>query len=150
MALVDPAAHPGSLTTMACAAVLLGFSAATQDIVIDAYRIESVGQSMQAMLASMYIAGYRIGMLVAGAGALLLASHLATSSGGYDYPAWRLTYFVMASVMLVGVVTTLRIREPLVERKDLYTYLPAQYRRLFFLFVLSAAGFALTFFASGG
>jgi len=149
MALIDPAAHPGNLTTMACAAVLLGFSAATQDIVIDAYRIESVAPSMQAMLASMYIAGYRIGMLVAGAGALLLASHLATNPGGYDYPAWRLTYLAMASVMLVGVATTLRVREPLVERKDLYTYLPAQYRRLFFLFALSAAGFALTFFASG-
>ena len=85
---------------MAFAAVLLGFSAATQDIVIDAYRIESVEQSMQALLASMYIAGYRIGMLVAGAGSLFLASHLGTSKAGYDYAAWQITYLTMALVVL--------------------------------------------------
>lgn len=149
MAMVDPAAHPGNLTLMACAAVLLGFSAATQDIVIDAYRIESVGQSMQAMLASMYIAGYRAGMLVAGAGALLLASHLGTSMDVYQYGSWRLTYLAMASVMLVGVATTLRISEPAVDRTSEYCFQPWQYRRLFFLFAMTAAVFALAFFAAG-
>ena len=59
---------------MALAAVLLGFSAATQDIVIDAFRIESADEKFQALMSSGYIAGYRIGMLVAGAGALYLAS----------------------------------------------------------------------------
>ncbi len=54
---------------MALAAVMLGFSSATQDIVIDAYRIESASVDLQAMMASAYIGGYRVGMLVAGAGA---------------------------------------------------------------------------------
>jgi PAT family beta-lactamase induction signal transducer AmpG len=150
MAMVNPAAHLDNLVLMACAAVFLGFSAATQDIVIDAYRIESVEPSMQAMLASMYIAGYRMGMLVSGAGSLLLASSLGTSMTGYDYTSWRLTYLTMASVVLVGVATTLRIDEPIVQREKGYVFSPAQYRRLFYLFVVMATAFALTFFVSGG
>ena len=75
MAWVDPATD--HLTAMALAAVLLGFSAATQDIVIDAYRIESADQEYQALMSSGYIAGYRIRMLIAGAGALYLASFWA-------------------------------------------------------------------------
>ncbi len=149
MAMVDPGAHAGNLTLMAFAAVLLGFSAATQDIVIDAYRIESVDLSMQAMLASMYIAGYRVGMLIAGAGALLLASHLGTSTAEYDYLSWRTTYLAIAAVMLVGVATTLRITEPLASGESRYVYSPGQYRRLFVLFLATAAVFALTFFVSG-
>ena len=74
MALIDPATD--QLTAMAMAAVLLGFSAATQDIVIDAFRIESADEKFQALMSSGYIAGYRIGMLVAGAGALYLAEKL--------------------------------------------------------------------------
>ncbi len=66
---------------MAFAAILLGFSSATQDIVIDAFRIECVEEEMQAMLSATYIAGYRIGMLVAGAGSLALAGYLGTTSG---------------------------------------------------------------------
>ncbi len=54
-------------------------SAATQDIVIDAYRIELAETEMQTVLASTYNAGYRIGMIVAGAGALFLAAHLGTA-----------------------------------------------------------------------
>ena len=149
MSMVNPAANPGNLTLMAFAAVLLGFSAATQDIVIDAYRIESAEQSMQAMMASMYIAGYRIGMLVAGAGSLLLASHLGTSKTAYDYGSWRITYLVMALVMVVGIATTLTVAEPLSQKEGRYVYTPAQYRRLFALFVMTAAVFALTFFVGG-
>lgn len=69
MALTDPASGHHPLTIMALAAVMLGFSSATQDIVIDAYRIESASVDLQAMMASAYIGGYRVGMLVAGAGA---------------------------------------------------------------------------------
>ena len=79
MALVDPASGSDSLTYMAIFAVLLGFSSATQDIVIDAYRIESDESDMQAILSSTYIAGYRIGMIVAGAGALYLAKEFGLS-----------------------------------------------------------------------
>jgi len=111
MAGTDPA-QAGGLTRMALAAVLLGFSSATQDIVIDAYRIESAPGELQAMMSSSYIAGYRIGMLSAGAGALLLASALGTRLGAYYYPAWHLTYLALAAAMLIGIVTTLLIPEP--------------------------------------
>ncbi len=88
MASVDPADNPNNLTLMAMAAVLLGFSSASQDVVIDAYRIESADKSLQALLSSMYIAGYRMGMLVAGAGSLFLADYLG-GNDGYSYHAWH-------------------------------------------------------------
>lgn len=150
MGLVDPHTSPGSLTIMAMAAVLLGFSSATQDIVIDAYRIESAERSLQALLASMYIAGYRIGMLVAGAGSLYLASWLGTSRAVYNFTAWRDTYLIMAAVMLVGVVTTLCITEP--ERSKSYRthdYTTRQYVKILGLFCVTAAAFAFTFFYGG-
>ncbi len=112
MALQDPSSGGSSLTYMAVAAVLLGFSSATQDIVIDAYRIESAEIKLQALMSSTYIAGYRIGMLVAGAGALYLASWFGSTSGEYLYTAWKFTYFAMAAFMLIGIVTTLLIPEP--------------------------------------
>ena len=71
---------------VAIGAVLLGFSSATQDIVIDAYRIEAADEELQAMMSSAYIAGYRVGMM-AGASALALASWFTTADG-YDYQAW--------------------------------------------------------------
>ena len=83
MASVDPAAGGDSLTHMALAAVLLGFSSVTQDIVIDAYRIESAEVRLQALLSSTYIAGYRVGMVVAGAGALFLAANFGATSEAY-------------------------------------------------------------------
>ena len=92
MAMIDPAADPENLTVMALAAVFLGFSSATQDIVIDAYRIESAESELQAMMSSSYIAGYRIAMIVAGAGALFLASYFGTEAGAYRYAAWRSTW----------------------------------------------------------
>ena len=112
MAVVDPASGDSPLVLLALSAVLLGFASATQDIVIDAYRIESAELDLQAMMSATYIAGYRIGMLVAGAGALYLASWMGTSAEVYDYGAWRNTYFIMAAVMGVGVVTTLIVPEP--------------------------------------
>jgi MFS transporter, PAT family, beta-lactamase induction signal transducer AmpG len=79
MASVDPASASDALTMMAVGAVMLGFSSATQDIVIDAYRIESAPMNLQAMMSSTYIAGYRIGMVIAGAGALYLADYFGSS-----------------------------------------------------------------------
>ena len=109
MASVDPASAVDALTVMAFGAVLLGFSSATQDIVIDAYRIESAPVDLQAMMSSTYIAGYRIGMVVAGAGALFLADALGSTKGAYSYGAWQMTYGLMSLTMLVGIVTTLTI-----------------------------------------
>ncbi|OTG73169.1 MFS transporter [Acinetobacter sp. ANC 4169] len=148
MAFSDPALGQGYLYQMAVGAVLLGFSAATQDIVIDAYRIELAETEMQTVLASTYNAGYRIGMIVAGAGALFLAASLGTAKGNYIYSAWKITYLVMAAVMLVGIMTTLVIREPQVERsyKD---YKRSDYYRLVAVFFVAVIGFVMSYIFSG-
>jgi PAT family beta-lactamase induction signal transducer AmpG len=140
MALTDPAAGEQNLVIMALAAVMLGFSSATQDIVIDAYRIECAEEDMQALLSSAYIAGYRIGMLVAGAGALYLAAWFGTTREVYNYTAWQYSYFAMAAVMLIGVATTLVIPEPETSRKN-YEYSAAHYLRFVLLFACAAGSF---------
>lgn len=144
MALADPAMGSQQVIQMAIGAVLLGFSAATQDIVIDAYRIELAEAELQTVLAATYNAGYRIGMIVAGAGALFLAAYLGTAKGNYVYSAWQSTYFVMAAVMLVGIATTLIIHEPITNRirKD---YKRSDYYRLVMVFALAVSGFVLSY-----
>ncbi len=145
MALVDPSTGGASLTLMAFAAVSLGFSSATQDIVIDAYRIEAADSDMQALLSSTYVAGYRIGMLVAGAGALYLAARLGSTAESYNYLAWRWTYMAMAGVMLIGVATTLLIGEPEHRQPDKYHYEVNDYVRFFCLFLFLVIVFVLIF-----
>lgn len=148
MAFSDPALGQNYLIQMAVGAVLLGFSAATQDIVIDAYRIELAETEMQTVLASTYNAGYRIGMIVAGAGALFLAAHLGTAKGNYIYEAWKTTYLTMAGVMLVGIVTTLLVREPVVNR--VYkNYKSSDYYRLVIVFFIAVISFVVTYIYSG-
>jgi MFS transporter, PAT family, beta-lactamase induction signal transducer AmpG len=150
MACIDPVAGERSLVMMALAAVLLGFSSATQDIVIDAYRIECIGLEMQALLASSYVAGYRIGMLVAGAGSLYLATLFGTTREAYRFEAWQLTYLVMAATMSIGLLTTLCIGEP--ERNDSASrHHSSLFHSLRFLslFLLVAASFGGSFFFSG-
>lgn len=148
MAFSDPSLGQSYLYQMAVGAVLLGFSAATQDIVIDAYRIELAETELQTVLASTYNAGYRIGMIVAGAGALFLAAYLGTAKGNYIYEAWRTTYLAMAGVMSVGIITTLIIREPKVERvhKD---YKRIDYYRLVAVFFVAVISFVMTYIFSG-
>ena len=138
----------GSLTVMALAAVLLGFSSATQDVVIDAYRIESAKSDLQALMSSSYIAGYRIGMLVAGAGALYLASYFGSDKGSYNYQAWQMSYNIMAGVMLVGIATTLIISEPTTQRQDESKYSSNDYIRFLLLFVIAVLGFIAVFYFS--
>lgn len=113
MALINPQT-PAMQILMALGAALLGFSSATQDIVIDAYRIELGGEdtAIQPVMASTYIAGYRLGMIVSGMGALTLAHLLGSHKGHYLFSAWQLTYFCMAAIMLACCVVTLSIREP--------------------------------------
>ena len=94
---------------------LVAFFSATQDIIIDAYRIESVDQKLQGSLSSMYIAGYRIGMLVGGAGSLWLASYWGDES--YDYNVWRKVYLTMSLLMLIGIIANLISSEPKKLRK---------------------------------
>ena len=145
MALSEPTT---SLTAIAVGAVALGFSSATQDIVIDAYRIEAASKELQGLMSATYIAGYRLGMVVAGAGALELAGFLDVVDG-YDPNSWRLTYFAMATVMLVGVVTTFVINEP--ERKnanDINLQTMNDYMRFLGVFVVAASAFVSVFFIS--
>lgn len=133
------------LAGMAMFAIMLGFSSATQDIVIDAYRIESAGKELQATMAAAYITGYRIGMLAAGAGALELAGFLDVIEG-YDYAAWSKTYWAMATVMLIGVATTFVIAEPVRPARDTgYLRSLGDYLRFVLTFVLLAAAFAAAF-----
>lgn len=151
MASINPANGGSFLTFMAFAAVMLGFSSATQDIVIDAYRIECAEESLQALLASMYIIGYRVGMIVAGAGSLFLADYFGSVPSDYSYSAWRSTYMIMAAVMGVGVVTTLVIKEPVLTNNSLnkHHYRVDEYLRFLAVFVMGVAAFATTFFYSG-
>lgn len=148
MGSIDPAIGKENLTLMALAAVLLGFASATQDIVIDAYRIEAAETRLQAMMSSTYIAGYRVGMIVAGAGALYLASWFGSDKGNYVYTAWQWTYFIMAATMLVGVITTLVIPEPERKQADKHHYAALDYARLLLVFAVAVSGFVLTFFYS--
>lgn len=145
MALTDPSSGRHQLTLMAMAAVLLGFSSATQDIVIDAYRIESAVEELQAMMASAYIAGYRTGMLAAGAGALFIADALGSAKGAYLYSAWQVTYLAMAGVMGIGIITTLVVGEPDSGAESSREYKTVAYARAFLLFLAAAAGFVLWF-----
>ena len=148
MGMTNPLDNENSLTMMALAAVLLGFSSATQDVVIDAYRIESANSDLQAMMSSSYIAGYRIGMLVAGAGALYLASYFGSEKGSYNYQAWQWTYAIMSGVMLVGVITTLIIPEPTQQREDKAKHSASEYLRFLLLFTLAVISFIAVFYFS--
>ncbi len=142
----DPAQ---ALTWTAAGAILIGFSSATQDIVIDAYRIEAAEPDLQSMLSASYIAGYRIGMLVAGAGSLWLAQ-LLEPTGVYDPAAWSWVYRAMAGFMGVGILTTLLIPEPALYRPaagDGPTSLRDQSR--FVLLVLLCAAAFLSVFVLG-
>ncbi|NNJ84333.1 MAG: MFS transporter [Gammaproteobacteria bacterium] len=145
MAMADPSK---SLTGMALAAVMLGLLGATQDIVVDAYRIESADQSLQALMASTYIAGYRIGMLAAGAGTLKLAAWFGGE--GYSYAAWRDAYLCMALLMGIGIATTLVIREPNQQTKpSAYLANTRDYLRFLALFLLVVVSFVAVFWGSG-
>ncbi|MBT4347570.1 MAG: MFS transporter, partial [Methylococcales bacterium] len=90
------------IESVAICAVIIAFCAATQDIVIDAFRIESAEVKLQGAMAASYVFGYRLALLVAGAGALYIA----------DFYSWQVAYFVMAGLMGVGIVTTLLLNEP--------------------------------------
>ena len=136
------------LDYMAFFAVLLGFSAATQDIVIDAYRIEIAEKTMQPVLSGMFMAGYRLGLIAAGAGALFLAEYLGSTKTAYSYAAWQQTYYMMASLMTVGIVTTLAIKEPRVTRSQQDRPM-GDYLQLFLLFLVSVIALVSSFIVIG-
>jgi len=109
MALTNPVE---SLTQIVWFALAVAFFSATQDIVIDAFRIETGDDDVQAAMASTYMIGYRIAMMVASAGVLWLAAWFDPDESIYHYESWKMAYQVMAGFMLVGMITTLFITEP--------------------------------------
>jgi PAT family beta-lactamase induction signal transducer AmpG len=104
----DPASSPG---TVALSALLVAAASATQDIVIDAFRVESLDPNEQAAGMASYVAAYRIGMLVSTAGALYVVTGFEdfglTKSG-----AWTAGYIAMAVLVVIGIATTLYATEP--------------------------------------
>lgn len=106
--LMNVAGSPPDSSILWIIAFLLAWTAfcsATQDIALDAYRIEAAPDEFQGAMAATYQYGYRIAIIMAGAGALFIAD-------GYD---WATAYYVLAASMLIGVITTLLVREPLSE-----------------------------------
>jgi PAT family beta-lactamase induction signal transducer AmpG len=99
LALTTPGAD---VTALVVWVLIASFAGATQDSAVDAYRIEIAPQSAQAALAATYTLGYRIGLIIAGAGALYLA----------EFRGWTVAYLAMAALMLIPIVTTLVCREP--------------------------------------
>lgn len=100
MAFVHPQAHPLGL---ACLALLLASCSATQDIAIDAYRTDSLLPEERGLGAAMVSAGYRVAMIISGALALIMAARIG----------WHMTYLIMAGLMALEIVITLRSPEPL-------------------------------------
>jgi MFS transporter, PAT family, beta-lactamase induction signal transducer AmpG len=99
LAISNPA---DALVVTALCAVAVAFASATQDIVIDAWRVEILEERQLAAGAAAIVFGYRIGMLVSSAGALYLATVVA----------WPLVYFAMAALLVIGAVTVLMVGEP--------------------------------------
>jgi PAT family beta-lactamase induction signal transducer AmpG len=103
---------PVPLNPLFLTAVFVAFASASQDIVVDAYRVESLPTEAYAAGLSLYTMGYRVAMITSGAVALSLADH---------WP-WRVVYLAMAGTMLVGIVTTLLVSEPHVQVPRLKTF----------------------------
>ena len=96
---IDPSQ---AITGFAFVALAVAISSATQDMAIDAYRIECAPEEMQGLLAASYQYGYRIAMIVGGAGALYVA----------DFMSWTIAYKAMAVFMGIGMLTTMLAKEP--------------------------------------
>src|SRR6516225_3571062 len=108
LAVADPTRSP---LFVALAAFLVATASSTQDIVVDAFRVESLPESEQAAGMASYVAAYRIGMLVSTAGALFIVSGFE-SSGLSKPAAWMWGYVVMAAFVLIGTITALIATEP--------------------------------------
>ncbi|KJV28412.1 MFS transporter [Luteibacter yeojuensis] len=98
---------PAQLPLFVAATLVVAFFGATQDIAVDAYRIEIAPVEAQGALVATYSLGYRIALIVTGALALIMADHVA----------WPVVYVAMAATMLIPIATTLLAREPRVQRE---------------------------------
>jgi PAT family beta-lactamase induction signal transducer AmpG len=99
MGVLSPAEH---LPLIAVAALAVAFFSATQDVAVDAYRTDSLKERERGIGTGVFISGYRVAMLTSGAFALIIAASIG----------WRHTYWLMAALMVVGILTTLHAREP--------------------------------------
>jgi PAT family beta-lactamase induction signal transducer AmpG len=99
MGMLSPAEH---LPLIAVAALAVAFFSATQDVAVDAYRTDSLKERERGIGTGVFISGYRVAMLTSGALALIIAASIG----------WRYTYWLMAALMVVGILTTLSAREP--------------------------------------
>ncbi len=102
VALTSIEPSPATIGAFAFVTLAVAVSSATQDMAIDAYRIECAEEEMQGLLAAAYQYGYRIAIIVGGAGALYVA----------DFMSWAIAYQAMAACMAIGMITTLLSREP--------------------------------------
>lgn len=124
---IDPARALPAFTMVAIAVALLS---ATQDIVLDAYRIEVAGTEMQGVLAAAYQYGYRMAILVGMAGALYIA----------EYGSWSMAYKAMAACMSVGLITTLLCKEPATIQQAIRQFDGTRIERAAKWFATSIAG----------
>lgn len=111
----DPVAGP---LAVGVGALMVAFASATQDIVIDAFRVESLSTDEQAAGMAGYVAAYRIGMLATGAGALVLTAWLE-AQGHAKGAVWAIAYFIAALLVLVGLLAVLAAREPSSSAADI-------------------------------
>ena len=137
---VDP---QNNLFIMALLIVCIGFSSATQDAVIDTFRIESAPQDLQSAMSGTYIIGYRLGMISAGAGSLMLASWFGGDSQIYNVYAWQKTYMLMAILQSVGLLCCFMSPEPISPRKLITDN--RDRLRLINVFFISLLGFILVY-----
>jgi len=108
-ALTDPQLD---LSLLVFFSLLVAFSSATQDIALDAFRIESADTSRQAAMAATYQIGYRGAMIFSSAGALWIAALFDPDEKTYQHAPWMVTYLVMACATALGMITVLFSREP--------------------------------------
>jgi PAT family beta-lactamase induction signal transducer AmpG len=137
---VDP---QNNLFIMALLIVCIGFSSATQDAMIDTFRIESAPQNLQSAMSGTYIIGYRLGMISAGAGSLMLASWFGGDSQIYNVYAWQKTYMLMAILQSVGLLCCFMSPEPISPRKLITDN--RDRLRLINVFFISLLGFILVY-----
>ena len=109
MGFCDPQKH---LSWLIAIAVVVSFASATQDIAVDAYRLEIADDSRQAALAASYMSGYRVAALLATAGALFFAEGFGSTGFNYKHSAWTGTYVLFGLLMVPALLTTFFMREP--------------------------------------
>lgn len=137
MATINPSEQ---LVLLAFISVGVAFASATQDVALDAYRIEAAVPEYQGAMSASYIFGYRVALLVSGAGALLIAEEWA----------WSAAYAAMSLLMLVGIVTVLIINEPVLLNRDIHLEKGTYWQRVVHWFKQAVLASFFDFFQRNG